>query len=419
LSKGKQDLEHLKRLRIRAEKSLRKHPIEAASRASIKELVQELQVYQTELELQNEDLREAQAELEESRNKYFDLFDLAPVGYVTINRRGMVLEMNLTAANLLGIERRMAARKGFSRFVARDSQDTYYLHRSQVLETQEKQSCELKLLRNGRPFYAHLESTAAPDAEGDLTQLRITITDVTERVEMEQALRGSEEALRQSHNRLRQLSASLITAQEQERKRISRDLHDDMNQRLAVLLLETAALEKEPPRERPEVRKRLHSLEKELGALSDDLRRIAYQLHPAVLEHLGLRVALKSYCEDFSKRSRVPVVFKERNSPDSFNPEVALSLYRVAQEALANAVRHGNPTKIAVDLACKDACVALLIKDNGAGFGGAAKTGLGITSMEERARLVQGTLSIKSRPTRGTQVEVRVPLSGMGERQSG
>jgi signal transduction histidine kinase len=281
----------------------------------------------------------------------------------------------------------------------------YYLHRRKVLETGEKQSCELKLLRENRPFDAHLESTAMPDAKGGLTQLRITITDVTERVE-------TEEALKQSHARLRQLAASLITAQEQERKRISRELHDDLNQRVAVLLLEVAALQKELTERTPKIRKRLRYLNKELGTLSDDLRHIAYQLHPVVLEHLGLKIALESHCEDFSTRTGIGVEFREHDSPDSFNPEVALGLYRVAQEALSNAARHGHPTKITVELTRKDPSVVLLIKDNGTGFAAAGKSGLGITDMEERARLVNGTFSIRSRPGQGTEVEVRVPLSG-------
>jgi two-component system cell cycle sensor histidine kinase/response regulator CckA len=155
----------------------------------------ELQVHQIELEMQNEELRRTQGELEASRARYFDLYDLAPVGYCTLSEEGLILEANLSAAALLGVDRGALVTQPISRFVLPEDQDIYYLHRMKLFKTGEPQVCELRLLRrDGTPIWAHLEATAAQDA-GGAPVCRVVLSDVTERRQAEEALRESKEQL--------------------------------------------------------------------------------------------------------------------------------------------------------------------------------------------------------------------------------
>ncbi len=159
----------------------------------IQEMLHELRVHQIQLELQNEDLRRAQEAIGAARARYFDLYDLAPVGYCTLSETGMILEANLTLATLLGLDRGALNKQPVSRFVLEEDQGIYYLHRKQLFDTGEPQECELRLVRpDGAPFWAHLKGTAAR-AEDGAPLCRVIISDITERKEVEEALRDSEQ----------------------------------------------------------------------------------------------------------------------------------------------------------------------------------------------------------------------------------
>jgi PAS domain S-box-containing protein len=163
----------------------------------VKKLIHELQVHQIELEVQNEELRNAQMALQESRDRFSDLYDFAPVGYFTIDDKGMILEGNLTGAALFGIERSYLINSRFSQFIAPESQDEYYFHVKLGLETKTKQSFDLRLVRQGgKPLYAQISSIPIQNSDGEFDRLRISITDITERKRAEEALRESEEKYR-------------------------------------------------------------------------------------------------------------------------------------------------------------------------------------------------------------------------------
>ncbi|MHB8899170.1 MAG: PAS domain-containing protein [Thermoguttaceae bacterium] len=171
-------------LRRRAEEMAR--ALEAQSRETLSpaeagRLLHELQVHQIELEMQNEELRRAQAELEASRERYFDLYDLAPVGYVTLSEQGLILEANLTAATLLGVARGALVNQPITGLILKEDQDTYYLHRKQVFETGERRAYELRMVRkDGSPFWVQFEAAAAQDADGAPVS-RVVLSNITER----------------------------------------------------------------------------------------------------------------------------------------------------------------------------------------------------------------------------------------------
>ncbi len=181
-------------LRRRAEELLRRkitdrEDISGLLPEDVQKLLHELQVHQIELEMQNDELRQAQLAQEESRDRYLDLYDYAPVAYFTLNSRGFVLETNLTASRLLEKERELLVNKPFSRLVCREDADSFHLHLNQVIETGVKQTCQVKLLKkDGTPFHAQVESIAVPDSEGECHLCRMTVSDISARKEAEACL---------------------------------------------------------------------------------------------------------------------------------------------------------------------------------------------------------------------------------------
>jgi signal transduction histidine kinase len=216
---------------------------------------------------------------------------------------------------------------------------------------------------------------------------------------------------------LQALGGQLLSAQENERRRISRELHDDMNQRLAVLALNIQSAQKGLGTSSSMYRT-LHKLYDGVSSLSDDVRHLAYQLHPSILDDLGLEVALRSFIDDFSKWEGIPVVFISTDIPVSLPQEIASCLYRLTQECLRNVSRHAQATQVDVGLTGEVGGLRLSIKDNGKGFKvettRLTKLGLGLIGMQERVRVVQGTCEVKSALGQGTEITVWVPIPKAG-----
>ena len=158
----------------------------------IRQLIEDLQVHQIELEMQNEELRRVQQDLEIARDKYCDLYDFSPVSYFTINEKGIIIEANLTAATRVGVERRSLIDCPFSDFIVRDDRDVFYLHRRKLCETMTSQTCELRIRqKDGSEFYAHLESIMVPEEKQNCSLIRTAVTDIHARKQTEDALRES------------------------------------------------------------------------------------------------------------------------------------------------------------------------------------------------------------------------------------
>ena len=189
-------------LRKRAEEIAREtadfspEDIDGQSPAEIRQTLHKLRVHQIELDMQNDELRAAQAELDAARARYFDLYDLAPVGYVTVSEKGMILEANLTASTLLGVSRLKLVSQFLTHFILKEDQEIYYLHRKKLFDSGKSQMCELRMVnKNGEQFWANLTTTVARD-EGRAMVCRIIISDITEQRQAEKKLRNSEEKFR-------------------------------------------------------------------------------------------------------------------------------------------------------------------------------------------------------------------------------
>jgi PAS domain S-box-containing protein len=219
---------------------------------------------------------------------------------------------------------------------------------------------------------------------------------------------------KRSEEALKLLGSRLIAAQEEERKRIARELHDDLNQRMAVLSIELDQLSQEN-RKSAGLQKRLHKMQLQAQEISSDIHRLSYKLHPSKLDHLGLSAAVKSLCDELSltQSGKLRVHFHQNGVPANLPKDVTLCLFRIAQETLRNCVKHSGADTVQVVLTKTHNSIRLSILDNGCGFDTSSDSmdkGLGFISMHERLRLVGGEIKISSQPLRGTRIDVLIPL---------
>ncbi len=234
------------------------------------------------------------------------------------------------------------------------------------------------------------------------------VSDITERRRMEEAARAD---AREIHA----LAASLLTAQEEERRRVSRELHDQICQQLASLAIDMGGLAVEAALP-PDLEDRLKALQARIVKASEETRHIAYALHPSVLDDLGLVASLQDLSQEFSKLTGIGVKFTHDAAPASIPREIASCLHRVAREALQNIGQHAKASHVEVKLAIRNGRIVLTIHDDGAGFdqqGVKGRGGLGLVGMEERARLVNGKISIRTQPGRGTRIALEIPCSAV------
>ena len=643
----------------------------------VQQLVHELQIHQIELEMQNDELRRTQAELEAARDRYADLYDFSPVGYLALDAQGNILGANIMAGTLLGLSRNRLSGQPLARYIAGEDQDTFHRHVRDVLEGRAQCLCEVRLRReSGVSCCLLLKSLAVPDesgriaswrtalldiserkrAEEDLKRLNAELalanerwdrvmratndgvwdwdlvhgtayfspqwkamhgfdeqdrpesseewlnrihpgdralvrgkleaywkqqgpgfceeyrirrmdgtwmwvldrgtaifdergravrmvgaeTDITWRKEVEEArrrreyefrtladnvpaffsyvdqdrryqfvnrryetlfqrsadqvvgstmqellgldayakvqphldaafggqevsfeeqltipgsgerwfsaryvpdrdekrgviglfilladvtpLKRSETELREKERQLRDLSARLLGAQEEERQRVAQELHDDVTQRLAALAMDLRLVQRDAQGADPSSVLRLQELGDSAERLAMDLQQVSHQLHPSILEHVGLEAAVREQLDEFAIRTGLKADIIVQQLLPAIPREQGLCLYRVLQESLRNVQKHAGATQVLVRLLRTSKGIGLCVHDDGRGFkeveGATNRKGLGLTSMEERVRALKGMFRIKTKPGDGTEIHAWVPLEDVkGESQ--
>ncbi|MBV9268014.1 MAG: PAS domain S-box protein, partial [Acidobacteriaceae bacterium] len=253
--------------------------------------------------------------------------------------------------------------------------------------------------------------------------LLVTVEDITAHKEAERLLKNEKErlaseveattqALGRSQEELRALAASLFTSQEEERRRIARELHDDVSQRIAALEMEGDEVQRNIPSGAEAAKQTIQRIQARLSELSEDVRLMSHRLHPSILEDLGLEPALQSLTEEFGRRENMIATFSPQEVPTGLSLEVSTALYRIAQEALRNISKHAGQTHARVSLRGTRDGIQLQVSDFGHGFDVTKeRPGLGLISMEERARQIGAEFRIQSSSGEGTRVTVTVPLT--------
>jgi PAS domain S-box-containing protein len=364
-------------------------------------LLHEIGVYQEELLSQNDELKRAQATLEETRDQFIELYDSAPCGYLTLDSSGVIRQCNLTAAAFFGRARDALRSVPLLGFIHGESRALYVKF--------------LRQLRSDPPTAATVELTMrVADGRRDahlFCRPRRTnehehfasIIDITERKELERerARTAREHAA---------LASRLLTAIDEERQRIARNLHDDVGQQLtAIRMMFGSAIHGLGPKAGPQ----LQSVQQLVEDLDRRLHLVATELRPPALD-VGLVTAVEQYVGRWSATLGIPAVVHIRGLADMhISPDTGLHLYRIIQEALNNIAKHAAARQVSVRLERKGGAVLVVVKDDGRGFDLEQKRGettlLGLVGMRERAQMIGGQLRIQTAPTKGTSITVSVP----------
>jgi len=332
---------------------------------------------------------------EDVRSRYAAIVESSEDAIIGADRNGVITHWNKGAERLYGYSAGEAIGKDISLLQPADQLESKQVL-AKVLDGRQLREYEtVRQRKDGTRVSVALTISPIMDAKGQITGKSAIARDITERKRAEEVLSG--------------MSRRLIEAQEQERTRIARELHDDINQRLALLAVELEQVRENPMEPEP----RLLELQRKTQEIANDVQALSHELHSAKLEYLGAVSGMRSWCREFAERRKMEIEFKSSEGLGSVSPDVGLCLFRVLQEALHNAARHSGVGRVEVQLSEDAGEVHLVINDQGRGFEierAMQGKGLGLTSMQERVRLMKGKIHIRSTPMAGTTIHVQLPF---------
>ena len=333
------------------------------------------------------------------------LLDIAPDTVVRLDREGRYAYVNAMTAKFVGLPpQEFQGKTPREVGLPEDLCDQWVRTMGNLCVTGQPQFIEMSYPLHPEIIWEE-RATAEFAKDGTVESMLIIGRDITERKRLEAAAEA--QAIQ-----IRALAARLLAVEEEERRRIARELHDNLLQQLAFLAVETKGLiAKIPP---PDVaRERLRAIQSRVVKVSEEVRYISYKLHPAILDDLGLVVALNALCDEFAVQQPINVKFTHRRTPLTIPLDVASCLYRVVQESLNNVAKYAHAKTVTLKLLVRGQHLRLSVTDDGVGFDTSAVKGkarLGLVSMEERVTLIGGQFEIESRPGDGTRISVIAPL---------
>jgi PAS domain S-box-containing protein len=349
--------------------------------------------------------RKAETGLRESEKRFRVMADTTPSLVWMCDAQGKITYLNERRLAFIGPDPKAGYGDTWADYVHPDDQKNVLDTVSEALRNHQPFSMEYRMRRSDGA-YRWMFDVASPRVNGDgsFGGFIGSAIDTTDQKLAQQALE--------------QVSGQLIEAQEKERSRIARDLHDDICQRLALLSMELEQANRSSNGS-PASKKSLEDIWKHCSEIAADVQTMSHQLHSSKLDYLGIVAAIRGFCNEFSKQHEVNIQFRDSNVPTHLPKDVSLCLFRVAQEALQNAAKYSRVSHFTVELSSREGVVQLMVSDAGAGFDAeeARKNrGLGLVSMQERVYLVHGTFSIESEPGKGTKIFAAVPLAAEKER---
>jgi PAS domain S-box-containing protein len=345
--------------------------------------------------------RKAEAVVRESEKRFRVMADTAPVMIWMSGTDKLRTFFNRQWLEFTGRSLDQELGNGWSKSVHLDDVEQYLSTYASSFDVRRSFTTEFRLRRaNGE--YGWVFDTGVPrlTPAGEFTGFIGSCMDITER--------------RSAQESLLDLSGRLISAQEDERARIARELHDDFSQRLALLAMQLGQVGETLPSSNKAASERLNIMWSGISELSSDIHRLSHELHSSKLHHVGLLAAAKSLCEEIGQQHRIQIEFVHRELPEEISPDVELCFFRIIQESLNNIVKHSGAKQAHVEFVGRASHIRLRIVDSGVGFDPSAKAargGLGLASMRERLRLLGGTIVLRSRPMEGTEIVVEVPLT--------
>jgi len=450
-------------LRRRAEARLKAqaefaHSATPQTEADARRTSHELQVHQIELEMQNAELHEARNRVETLLETYTDLYEFAPVGYFSLDEEGLILEVNLTGAAMLGLERSRLINRRLQSFVDPPGRAVLPAFLKKIFAGPGKQICEIPLLNErGIPFWADFQAAQAGSLRDKRKWCRVAISDLTtlkqaeevrqrleglaasnqklkkeivQRQKGEAALKKGQTALKRSEahyahlfeqslqmqEQLRHLSRQLLLTQEEERKRISRELHDEIVQTLVGINVHLASLTMKAPFNIKDLRKKISQTQRLVEKSVTIVHRFARGLRPTVLDDLGLIPALQSFIKDFTKETKIRIHFTAFAGVEQLNSTQRTVLYRVAQSALTNVHKHARASDVNVSILKLQDAIRLEIHDNGKSFDlervlfAKRHKRLGLLGSRERVEMIGGKFGVESAPGHGTTISAEIPF---------
>ena len=337
----------------------------------------------------------------QAKQLFHYLFEQASLGIAVEDLEGKLLLANPALCSMLGYREDELCAMNCSHFDdPENSQEEGVLFQQLRDGVIDKYSLEERYVtKHGGELWGRLNVSLCSNGDGEPPLVFAFVEDITERKRTDTALAS--------------VSRKLIEAQEQERGRIARELHDDIGQRLAILAVNLAQIQRNPSNS-SELAGRIGEVQKLTSEIAADIQSLSHELHSSRLQYLGLVAAMTGFCREFGEQQKVEIDVKIRDLPGPLPPDISLCFFRVLQEALHNSVKHSGVQYFEVELWETPDEIHLAVRDSGAGFDPdavKASQGLGLISMEERLKLLNGTLSIESQLQRGTTIHARVPFS--------
>jgi PAS domain S-box-containing protein len=349
----------------------------------------------------------AQAARAENR-LFYDAFKASAIGIAVEDLEGRPLFANPALCSMLGFsEEEMRSKHCVEFSPPEDATKDWALFEQLRLGSIENYQLDKRFSRrDGTLIWGRLSISLMEDPTGSTPLVVAIVEDISDK-------RAAEEKLQRSEADLQKLAGRLIQAQEDERAWIARELHDDINQRLALLAVNLDRLIQDLPASAAEFKQHAGAARKEAEELGNDIQALSHRLHSSKLELTGLARAAASFCKELADHQRVEIDFHSENIPNDLSKEISLCLFRVLQEALQNATKHSGSRHFQVSLNVESNEIYLTVRDSGSGFDPAEAMkgrGLGLTGMKERLKLVNGELSIDSQRQAGARIHARVPL---------
>jgi PAS domain S-box-containing protein len=379
-------------------------------------LLNEIEVYQVELELQNQELNRSTKELEAARNDYFELYDSAPVAFVTLNSKGMIERVNKAATRLPAESGTLQEESFFARAVHPSDQAAFFSYLNKIVTDKKRSSCEMRLRgKKGRPLWVHFIARSIFDIQKQFRGWRLAIIDVTERTQQEHAMRQTQDELARRAGQLARLSIELTMVEQRERRRLAEMMHDDLQQFLAGAKLNLDMVTAETPANRQPAFKNANDL---ILRSLEASRTITAELSPPVLFLQGIPEAFRWLARWMKKTYALDVEIQIDEEDYRVEEVIKVLMFQSVRELLFNVTKHAKTTSARVAMTRRNDRIRIVVSDAGTGFDPQhlwqsdkeTDRGFGLFSVRERLVLLKGAFEIESAPDCGTKVTLTTPV---------